>query len=148
MNCGALLSAAVASPVMRLPRHLITIAALGAFYAGAAIAQDSTVDKSKATDSSKPETARDAPATGPETARDEHKSGPETAATDRTNAPETARDPPVSGPETARDDPQSAPETAASDRANTPETATDAPTSHDSHRSAEATGPSNSPKNR
>ena len=56
---------------MRLPRYLITVAAIGALYAGVAIAQDSTVDKSKTTDSSKPETAHDDQKNSPETATDD-----------------------------------------------------------------------------
>jgi hypothetical protein len=119
-------------------RYTLMIVASAVLFGGVAFAQDSPVVKPKVVDTTKPETARDAPVTGPETVHDERKSAPETAGADRSSAPETARDPPASGPETARDDQRNAPETAASDRTNTPETATDAPTSRDSRRTAQA----------
>jgi hypothetical protein len=148
---------------MRIPRCTIAIAATAVLCAGVALAQDSTVDRKKGVDSSKPEaardrtsapqTTRDAPATVPETARDDQTSapqtardapasGPETARDDQTSAPQTARDPPASGPETARDDQTSTPQTAASDDSDTPEAAS--PTPH--HRRAATAAPSTSPK--
>jgi hypothetical protein len=136
----------VTSTMMRLAYYILTIVASATLCSGIGLAQDSPVGSPKPADTSKPETARDPPASGPETARDSSKTQPETAASDRTNTPETARDSQTSGPETARDDPKSQPETAASDHTNTPETATDRPNSRGSRRSAAADVRSNSPQ--
>jgi hypothetical protein len=74
----------------------IALCATVALFSAITFAQQSntTPDKQKVVDSSKPETARDSQANGPETARDDHR-----------NTPETARDDPAKGPETATDQP-------------------------------------------